>query len=86
MKQSDTLCSLILIPLTLPSLFCHLLSQTCGADGNGVCLLLFHFFISRSGFQSLLPVTILCCVLLFFVVAVLISVCVRVLVCVRVRM
>lgn len=74
MKQSDTLCSLILIPLTLPSLFCHLLSEICGADRNGVCLLLFHFWL---WFSVLIACHFSGALLLFFVVVVFISEVIR---------
>lgn len=61
-KQSDTVCSLSLIPLTLPLLFCHLLSEKWGADWNGVGLLLFHFWL---GFSVLIachfPGALCCC-------------------------
>lgn len=66
-KQSDTVYSLILIPLTLPPLFCHLPSEKWGADRNGVCLLLFHFWLWFSVLIAFHFFGTLCCCFFFVV-------------------
>lgn len=53
MKQSDTVGGLILIPLTLSALFCHLQSEICRAERK-VCLFGFVLFF-RFCFSASLP-------------------------------
>lgn len=70
MKQSDTLGGLILIPLTLSVLFCHLLSKICraGRKKKCVCFVLFLFFCFPASVpcSTLFPGLVLLCFFICF--------------------
>lgn len=71
MKQSDTVGGLILIPLTLSALFCHLQSEICRAERK-VCLFGFVCFFVFASVPACLAchfsgaLCCCCCFVLFF--------------------